>query len=47
MENPRKSDRNLTHGLTPVALCFLSPLIIIGVASVVNWLFMLILNLFR
>jgi hypothetical protein len=47
MEEPRQPDRNLTLGLTPVALWCLGPLVIIGVASAANRLFMLLLNLFR
>jgi hypothetical protein len=47
MENHRKPDRDLTLGLTPVALWCLGPLVLLGVASAVKWLFMLILNLFR
>ena len=47
MENLQKPDRKLILGLPPVAPCCLSPLIIIGVASAVNWLLMAIINLFR
>jgi hypothetical protein len=47
MENPQKPDQKLILGLPPVALCILSPLLICGVASLANWLFMFFLNLFR
>ncbi len=47
MENPQKPDQDLILGLTPVALWCLFPLVICGAMSLIEWLFRLLLDLFR
>ena len=47
MENPRKPDRKPILGLTPVAFWCFVPLVTIGVAMIVHWLFNLFVSFFR